>query len=123
MKYLVVSLLLFTSVVISAAKPTCNSSHGGYCQYNGKVRQIYVNKGNLILIYFDEAMDEGEWDKAGFSASQRTAAAIKIDDNPEFAKLFYSTALAAQSTGRSISFQMRGVSYGFLMIDRVWLSE
>jgi hypothetical protein len=61
--------------------------------------------------------------KAGFSASKTNAAAFVIGDNPEFAKLFYSTALAAQASGRKISIQMRDVYSGYLKFDRIWLAE
>jgi hypothetical protein len=47
-----------------------------------------VNLGNNILLYFDEAMDEGEWSIAGYNATQRVAAVVNIDENPDFAKLF-----------------------------------
>jgi len=119
----IVVFLFFYSLNAIADKPVCHSSSGGYCSYYGYVDKIYVNSGNLILLYFDTAMDDGEWDKAGFQASSRTATAIRIDDNPEFAKLFYSTALAAQTSKRMISIQMRGNYGNYLLADRIWLDD
>jgi hypothetical protein len=50
------------------------------------------------------------------------AAAFKIDAAPEFAKMFYSTALSAQATNRNVGIQMRGVDSGYLGFDRIWLA-
>ena len=118
-------LLLFAlvSMNVFAATPLCRSSSGGYCQYTGPVKQIYVNSNNLIILYFDSSFDENAWEVAGYDATVRNAAAIRIDDNPDFAKLFYSTALAAQSSKRSVSVQMRGAISGYMKIDRIWLPE
>jgi hypothetical protein len=119
-------LAVFTLLVSShcfADKPQCYGTYGGYCQYNGYVQNLYINSGNVILVYFDTAMDEGEWEKAGVAATQRSAAAILVDENPEFAKMFYSTALSAQATKRKISVQLRGVHSGYLKIDRIWLEQ
>ncbi|MCL2914649.1 hypothetical protein L2725_12810 [Shewanella corallii] len=113
--------LLSTSLF--AAPPTCHSSHDGYCQYSGTVKSIYVNSGNVILMYFDTGFDPSSASGAGFTVSNGNAAAIRITDNPAFANLFYSTALAAQASGRPVTVQMRGVISGYLKIDRIWLAE
>ncbi|MGD8112537.1 hypothetical protein [Vibrio sp. TRT 17S01] len=119
--FIALSLLLSTNAFAKA--PTCSSSGGGYCSYLGMVERIYVNSGNLILVYFDVPMSESEPGKAGMDVSNYAAGAIKINDNPDFAKLFYSTALAAQSSGRRISIQMRGSISGYPKIDRIWLEK
>ncbi|WP_064791904.1 hypothetical protein [Shewanella woodyi] len=118
---LVVSLLVSFSAQASA--PTCHSSHNGYCQYGGKVSRIYVNSGNLILLYFDEAMDPALGSEANMSLNSGVAAAVLITQNPEFAKLFYSTALAAQASQRNVTIQMRGTIGGYMKADRIWLAE
>ena len=115
------ALLLALSANTFAAAPKCYSSHGGYCQYRGKVSQIYINRYNLILLYFDTAIAASEPAKAGFSINNRSAAAYAVKENPEFAKLFYSTALAAQASGRDVIIQMRGNQSGYLKFDRIWL--
>ncbi len=112
----------FPSTVF-AAKPVCYSSHNGYCSYIGKVSRIYVNASNQILMYFDTPMDDGAWEVAGISAKHKSAAIIDINSKPEFAKLFYSTALAAQASKRNVQIQMRTVLNGYLVIDRIWLNE
>ncbi|UTW46450.1 hypothetical protein KFE80_06110 [bacterium SCSIO 12696] len=109
-----------------AGKPACSSSYGGYCYYDGYVSRIYVNASGLILLYYDTLFDsEQSADVAGFSISSsgRHAAAVVISENPEFAKLFYSTALSAQATKRKISIQMRNTTSGYLKADRIWLAE
>lgn len=123
-KILLIIIVSLMSTSALAEKPTCHENNGsGYCQYTGKVERIYVNSGNRILLYFDTPFDEGEWDKAGYSASVRGAATVIVDERPDFAKLLYSTVLAAQSTNRLITVQMRNVDNGYMKIDRIWLSR
>ena len=121
--FLSLSIFFGMSAVSYSGAPTCHASHGGYCAYKGKVKNLYVNSGNLILLYFDTPLAVGAADVAGFSATRNNAAAFLITQNPEFAKLFYSTALAAQASGREVSIQMRGTQSGYLKLDRIWLSE
>ena len=123
MKRLLLSFSVLFSTLLTAGQPVCHSASGGYCSYSGFVSNIYVNKFNDILVYFDTAMENGAGDTAGYTVNNHNAAILNIDESPEFAKLFYSTALAAQSTKRRISIQMRGVKSGYLKIDRIWLSE
>lgn len=110
------------SVNLFAAEPTCHTGSGGYCSYQGPVSNIYVNAANVILIYFDTPIPLELPNVAGYQITQGAAAAYLTTNNPEFAKMLYSTALAAQASGRDINIQMRGVVQGFLQIDRVWLA-
>ncbi len=125
MRYFV-KILLISSCLLAgytnAGAPTCSASAGGYCVYKGKVDSIYVNASNFILLYFDTPVALDVPNVAGYSITRGEAAAFKIDNNPEFANYFYSTALAAQASGRSVSIQMRGVQSGYLQFDRIWLS-
>ena len=121
-KMILLAIALFTFDANTAA-PKCYSTSGNYCAYSGYVEQIYINNTNMILLYFDTPMVEGEWENAGFSASSTTAAAINLDENPSFAKLFYSTALSAQATNRQVYIQMRGTVNSYLKIDRIWLKK
>ena len=124
MKKLVLSIfLLIISNSVFAAKPECFSSSGGYCAYTGKVSRIYVNSNNLILIYFDDSISAEDAAVAGITISYGNAAAFRVSDNPDFAKMFYSMALAAQASGRNISMQMRGEQSGYLKFDRIWLAD
>ena len=120
---LFLACLMGVSPVALAAKPACYATHGGYCQYDGKVKSIYVNSGNIILLYFDTAIPTGDVSVAGFSITNGGAAAYRMTDNPAFANLFYSTALAAQASGRAVTIQMRGTESGYLQFDRIWLAE
>ena len=117
------SIICTISFPSLAAKPTCSPNYNGYCSYTGTVDRIYINSGNLILIYFDERIEISEASKAGLSITETSAAAYKVNDNPEFAKLFYSTALAAQASKRKVSIQMRSTLNGYLKFDRIWLAE
>ncbi|WP_083253139.1 hypothetical protein [Enterovibrio norvegicus] len=116
-------LAVATSTPIRAATPICHSTPHNYCQYHGMVKSIYVNSGNIILLYFDTPLHINSASSVGFNVSFGEAAAIYINDNPEFANLFYSTALAAQASNQPVTIQMRGEHSGYLKIDRIWLSK
>ena len=116
------ALLMALSANTFAAPPKCYSSHGGYCQYTDKVSRIYINRWNTILLYFDKPIAASEPAKAGFNIKKRSAAAFNVKENPEFATLFYSTALTAQASGRNVTIQMRGSQSGYLKFDRIWLA-
>ena len=122
---LALALMMAITDPAAADAPFCQTHvSGGYCQYSGTVKQIYVNNGNRILLYFDTPLDLSQPANVGISGITRhTAASIIIDENPEFAKFFYSSALAAQASGRRIIVQMRGNSSGYLKIDRIWVLE
>lgn len=122
-KLVFVAALLLSSVNVFAATPVCHSSHNGYCQYNGKVRSIYINASGVILLYFDSNMDVSEGVIAGMSLTHGNAAAVLLSENIEFAKLFYATALSAQASQRPVTLQMRGTISGYMKADRIWLSE
>lgn len=119
---LLVACLLPLSLL--AATPTChNHSGGSYCKYFGPVSKIYVNESNLILIYFDSAISVSDANAYGMSINKGVAAAYSIQDNPDFANYLYSTVLAAQASGRSISIQMRGGNPAIsALIESGWLS-
>lgn len=118
------SVILFgLSFSVFASKPTCSSASGGYCQYVGKVNKIYINSSGVILMYFDTLASRDEAAAAGFNITQVNAAALPLNENPEFAKLFYSTALTAQASDREVLVQMHGVSGAYLKLDRIWLAE
>jgi len=76
------------------------------------------------LVYFDAPMAEGEAQIAGFSATQRYAAAIQINqDNEVFAKSFYATALTAVASDKTVVIQMRGNVSSYLKMDRIWIRQ
>lgn len=131
MKRIVVSVmfLLITLLGLSysafAAAPTCHTYNSvPYCAYSGRVVQAYVNHDNLILLYFDTAMDLAKPANVGIAGvTNDFAAAYRLADNVEFGKLLYSSMLAAQSRGGTIKVQMRGSYNGYLLIDRIWVYE
>ena len=125
LKWIVIGGLLAISSPAFSAAPTCQHSGSGeaYCQYTGKVDRIYINSGNTILIYFDTAMDLEQTESVGFTVTSRNAAAYPAGENQDFARMFYSTALAAQASGRNITIQMRGNLGSYLKFDRIWLAE
>lgn len=121
---MILALSLLLPMAGYAATPACYTNpSGNYCQYTGKVTQIYTNSSNLILLYFEEPIDIANANSYGMNISYGNAAAFLASDNPTFAEMFYSTALTAQASGRSVSIQMRGNEQGYLKFDRIWLPQ
>lgn len=100
-----------------------NIKEWGIVNMQVRLKSLYVNSSNIILLYFDTPVERSQPNQYGFNISYDSAAAIDINQHPEFATYFYSTALAAQASGRNVSIQMRGVQSGYLKIDRIWLHE
>lgn len=118
--------LLFSFLLpglIHAGEPTCHTSAGApYCYYLGKVKQLYINDRGVMMLYFDTPMASGAPASVGIGGvSKFVAGAVSYLDKPEFASYFYSTALAAQTTGKDVKIQMRGTVGGYLKIDRIWV--
>lgn len=124
-KWVVFGLMLSVSLSAFSAAPTCQHSSTGeaYCQYSGKVKKVYINSSNVMLIYFDTNLDLEETESVGFTVTSRVAAAYPAGENLDFAKMFYSTALAAQASDRNVTIQMRGNFSSYLKFDRIWLAE
>lgn len=121
---MILALSLLPPMAGYAAGPTCHTDPGGnYCTYEGKIQRIYINSSNLILLYFEEPADVADANSYGMNISYGNAAAFLASDNPTFAEMFYSTALTAQASGRSVSIQMRGNEQGYLKFDRIWLPQ
>lgn len=122
--YKLLILMLLSAGTVLGAAPTCQLYNGApYCSYNGYVKGIYVNATDTIILYFDTPLAAGSASSVGFTATNTNAAAIPISENPEFAKLFYSTALAAQASKRKVTIQMRYNHGSYLKMDRIWLYE
>lgn len=126
----ILSLILFpVAILLSSAsiagEPTCHThSSGPYCSYTGQVKELYINEHNAILLYFDTALPSGAPASVGINGVvQRTATLVRLDSNPDFAKLFYSTALAALASGKTVKIHMRGESGSYLKADRIWILQ
>ena len=117
-------VLFLLSCVLFADAPTFgHDGRTNFVGYTGTVRRIYVNDGNVILIYFDTVFNTDTAADNGFDVITGQAAGYDISANPEFARYLYATALTAQSLGKRITMQMRGTVHGYVKIDRIWLSE
>ena len=123
MKKIVIILILMLSNSVWAAKPVCTShSSGDYYDFTGNISRVYINNSNVILIYFDQGVSVSEAAACGFSITNGSAALYTLDTNPDFAKLLYSTALAAHASNKQVTMQMRSVVSGYLMVDRIWIN-
>jgi hypothetical protein len=116
---------VFGSSAANAAAPYCGmAGTQGYCQYQGKVSQAYVNAYQEILLYFDTPVPASEVAVAGFSGvSNYGAARFHMGSNPEFGRMLYASLLAAQARGATVTVQMYSSGGGYLQIDRIWVSE
>ncbi|AKE51281.1 hypothetical protein [Kangiella geojedonensis] len=117
--------LLSLSSTVFAEQPSCQYSSGvaPYCSYKGKVKRVYVNDRSQILLYFDTTLPVPEAEKVGYSITHGNAAIYKISNNADFAKMLYSTLLSANTQDRNVSIQMRGVTSGYMTIDRIWFGD
>ncbi len=130
---LVVMAVLFISLSVYGDEPIFKIDGGNapFADYYGTVRSCYVNNQNCIILYFDTAISEDNLILAQSSYNKdlthKEAALFKISTNPDFAKYLYATMLAAQTTGKKVFIQMRGVSTGvhsgYPLIDRIWLND
>lgn len=102
---------------------SCHPHNGApYCFYSGKLSRVYVNEGNLMLFYMEEAIDANLPSSVGISGvSQLTSVAYPASNNPVFAEYLYSTALTAYAGNKTVSMQFRRVYGGWLIVDRIWI--
>lgn len=109
----------------SAGAPACHLYNGqGYCNYTGRVHQVYVNSGGDILMYFDTHMPSTAPGAVGITGVSNFFATIyRLQDNPDYAKLMYASLLSAQARGASVQIQMWGTYAGYMKLDRVWVYE
>ena len=115
---------LLGAPVANAASPTCHETSGAsYCKYTGKVKSLYINDKNLILVFFDEPLDVAQANAVGIPINVGDAASYPAAENVQFAEMLYSTLLAAQASKREVLMQMRGVAGTRAKIDRIWLKE
>jgi hypothetical protein len=119
------AILMFLAPNAEASAPTCNLYSGqGYCDYNGRVTQVYINSANQILLYFDTAMPPAAPAAVGITGISNYSAAIyTLTDNVEFGRALYASLLAAQARGSTIAVQLWGVAAGYAKIDRIWVYE
>ena len=116
-------LILLTFSINASAGFSCNS--GPVCVYSGKVKQVYINDGNFLLIYFSgvaKTSVESEAKRVGLSTTNGSAGAYRVDpSDTTFPDYAYAMALSAQLTDRTLVFQMRDTVSGYLKIDRIWM--
>ncbi len=101
----------------------CSPSYGGYCQYTGKISQLYVNDSNFIIMYFENSVDPAIISDAGIPASRYNAGGYLITDNPIYAEYLYSTLITAQASKRPVTIQFFGTKSGYLKLSKVWLAD
>ncbi len=100
----------------------CYAAHGGYCQYVGTVKRLYVNESNLILVYFDSPYDTSLLATAGITGvTANDSGAYGIVANATFAEYLYSTLLTAKTANRQVVMQFRGTTASRIKIDKIWL--
>jgi hypothetical protein len=113
------------SSAANAGAPQCYPyGSSGYCQYQGKVAQAYINAYSEILLYFDTAANPADVAAVGLTGvTNYHAARYHTVANPDFGKALYASLLAAQARGALVTVQMHSTGGGYLQIDRIWVSE
>jgi hypothetical protein len=108
-----------------AGAPNCYPYNGsGYCQYDGRVREAYINSSNQIILYFDTPVNPASAAAVGLGGVTVDSAAIyNMQNNPDFGRALFAAMLAAQSRGATVSVQMHSVYGGYLVMDRIWVRE
>ena len=119
----------FVSLLISVdsygSAPQCHPYNGSwYCQYDGRVRQAYINAYQQVILYFDTPLNIADATAVGASGvTVNSAAVYNMGSNPDFGKALFAAMLTAQARGVTVSVQMSSVSGGYLTIDRIWVNE
>jgi hypothetical protein len=118
-------LAILASTDASADAPTCDTYNGqGYCQYLGRVKELYLNSGGEILMYFDTPMPSTAPTSVGISGvSNHSATIYRLSDSPDYAKAMYASLLATQARGGRVLVQMWGTYAGYMKLDRIWVQE
>jgi hypothetical protein len=113
------------SAVCHAAAPHCHVyGSGGYCQYDGRVREAYINAYDEVLLFFDTPIDPAHAASVGMNGiTVTTAAKFNMAGNKDFGKSLFAAMLAAQARGAVVSVQMHSVAGGWLVMDRIWVKE
>jgi hypothetical protein len=122
---LIAALATFAVSPASAGAPVCYPyGSSGYCQYNGRVAQAYINAYSEILMYFDTPANPADISAVGLTGvSNYQAARYHTVANPEFGKALYASLLSAQARGATVTVQMHSTGGGYLQIDRIWVNE
>ncbi|MEO9599793.1 hypothetical protein [Parasphingorhabdus sp.] len=111
------------SSIANAQSFSCAVSSGTpYCSYTGKLSRVYINEGNMMLFYLEQAADIAVPASVGYTGvTKGTAVSYNAAVNPIFAEYFYSTALTALAADKTVGIQMRQTVGGYMKVDRIWL--
>jgi hypothetical protein len=120
------SLLMLTCATPALAdRPECGTSSTTgtpYCQYRGLVSRSYVSQGGAVLMHFDTAFTSAA-EVTIPNVTVLNACLVQVDQNQNFAKMFYASALMAQASGKTVTVQMRGSADGHALCDRIWVNN
>ncbi len=107
----------------NAQTTTCALSYNiPYCQYIGKLSQVYINEGHVMLFYLEQPADIALPASIGYTGvSNGGAVAYNATVDPVFAEYFYSTALTAFAGDKTVAIQMRQTVGGYMKVDRIWV--
>ncbi len=109
---------------LNAQTFTCAVSQNvPYCQYTGKLKNVYINEGNLMLLSFEQSVDISIPASVGYTGvTNGSAGMYTTTANPSFAEFLYSTALTAFASEKPVTMQFRGAA-GYMKIDRIWVQH
>ncbi len=109
---------------------TCAQYNGkGYCNYKGKISQIYVNRYGQLILYFPESFDLSHPSSVGLAGiTVNNAMTVNMSKYPEFGKQMLTLGLSAKMSNATVILQVGDWhgdgSYkfaGYLQPDRIWV--
>lgn len=122
----IMGILVFAAwpSVANAQTTTCAVSQNiPYCQYTGKLKTVYINDSNLMLLFLEQPVDTALPASVGYTGvTNGTAGMYTTTVNPSFAEFLYSTALTASAADKTVTMQFRGAA-GYMKVDRIWLQK
>lgn len=118
-------LMLASTGPALADRPECSTSASTgtpYCKYRGLVSRSYVSQGGAVLMHFDTAFASAA-EVTIPNVTMLNACVVLVEQNQDFAKMFYASALMAQASGKTVTVQMRGSADGYPLCDRIWVNN
>ncbi len=123
-------LLLLSPLIIllSACEQgisTCRTNDYGvsYCKYEGKIKQLYVNSQDTIIVYLYNPVEPGIAKSFDFDVENTSVAAHQASDrNQVFSDYLYTLLLEAKINNKPVTLHFRHVENQRFIIDRAWLN-
>jgi hypothetical protein len=111
---------------IFAGEALCKESQSGtpYCKYTGKIKNLYVNKNGLVLMFLESPIPIEDALKYGYKISSGNAISMEINSSNTFlTSTIYMSLLSAFEDDLNVEVHMRSVKQGYMELDRIWFNS